>query len=839
MELHNRVLEAIGEIGKTSVSMSAFERQLAVSSEAWLAELAEHTKTATPSDEGVLKSELASVIDVLLKATATPRINGILGNALSLMLEMDRAGNSTAPVMRRLLGAPLAEEARDGNRSFLLINPGTGSTRISIYQGVEEIHKSEIHLPPDEEDSIEYRVGSVVAYLEAMETDLSSLEGIACQGGFLQLIPSGTYKVVPEMLKDLSQRPLRIHASNMGIAMGLKLAETIAGHTEMLLTTTDPFVCDELDVVDRITGFVKIKRNGAGGHYLSHKATWRLVASLMNQDPEQLDAVTAHVGGGTSLAAHRRGKVTMLIDAYSGLPSTSRSGAIDIDRVIKSIKANEFSVKDLEQVITERGGLLSLVGTDDFYAMIGFLKQGATPTQRKKIALIQDFMARNIAGGMLRLTADGADVKVMSITGSLARSQDMMRRIRRNIRGRYPVVVLPGYFEHEALAAGQIKGFYEQETLKDYETERDALLKKRRAEDELIDIDIFKREIRFRKKGAPLTSMDDVIDAAYLTVKENYAPTIAIVGANNEDVILAAKKANEEGKFRIAKFVLLGDFTEINQIAYETDLVIDNDNYTIVDAENPIDQAIDMLDRGQIDILMKGLIHTEDILRGVIKHLKSSGQLKKGQVMSHTAIVDIPTKNKLLAFSDGALNTYPDEKKRVAILENALKVMHNLNIKVPKVAVISAVENVNKSVESSIEAERIAERFTGRDDCIVEGPLSIDVAMDPNSAEEKHYSGRIKGNADILILPDIDAGNVLWKTLTTQSGAALAGVILCGDMPLILTSRGDSARSKLASLSLAVKFYFDLKKTKAIHGEKQIEKLSETPTLLGDALGER
>jgi phosphate butyryltransferase len=120
-------------------------------------------------------------------------------------------------------------------------------------------------------------------------------------------------------------------------------------------------------------------------------------------------------------------------------------------------------------------------------------------------------------------------------------------------------------------------------------------------------------------------------------------------------------------------------------------------------------------------------------------------------------------------------------------------------------------------VDSSIEAERIAARFADRDDCIVEGPLSLDVAMDLGIAQEKHYTGRIRGNADVLILPDIDSGNILWKTLTTQSGAALAGVILCGDMPLILTSRGDSIRSKLASLSLAIKFYFDLKNDEPVN----------------------
>ena len=811
--LRNKVVETIAEIGKISVSMAAYERQLAVTSDAWLTQLNTlMTHDPGKTDPAMMLEELSCVIEVLLKAAPSPRINTIAGRALTLMLEMEHTSGGKTAVMRRLLGTPLANEARGADKRFLLLNPGTVSTRVAVYQGLTEILHFEIHRLPDEEDSTENRVKAVASRLEQAGIELASLEGIACQGGFLHPIPGGTYRVDPEMVRDLTETPLREHASNMGISMGLKLAGMAGPKKELLLTTTDPFVCDEMDLVDRVTGFAKIKRSGAGGHYLSHKAAWRLVASLMNRDPARLNAVTAHVGGGTSLAAHRQGRVSMLIDAYSGLASTSRSGAVDIDRVVRAIKNKYISIRDLEQALNGRGGLMSLAGTNDFNAMIGFLRQGATPVQRKKIGLVQDFFARHIAGGMLKLTADGADVKVMVITGGLAANPDMMRRVRHNIAGRYPVVVMPGYFEHEALAAGLIQGLFAPEMLKDYETERDALRRKRHEEDELIDTPIFKREIRFKKKGAPLATMDDIIDAAYLTVKENYAPTIAIVGANNEEAIQAAKKANEEGQFRIAKFVLLGDFQEISQIAYEYDLIIDNENYTIVDTETPIEDAVALLDQGKVDILMKGLIHTEDLLRGVIRYLKNSGRLVKGQVMSHTAIVDIPTRNKLLAFSDGALNTYPDEQKRVAILENALKVVHNLNIKVPKVAVVSAVENVNQSVNSSIEAERIAARFAERDDCIVEGPLSLDVAMDPAIAQEKHYTGRIQGNADVLILPDIDAGNILWKTLTTQSGAALAGVILCGDMPLILTSRGDSTLSKLASLSLAVKFYFDFKK---------------------------
>jgi hypothetical protein len=116
--------------------------------------------------------------------------------------------------------------------------------------------------------------------------------------------------------------------------------------------------------------------------------------------------------------------------------------------------------------------------------------------------------------------------------------------------------------------------------------------------------------------------------------------------------------------------------------------------------------------------------------------------------------MDIPRRNKLLIISDAAVNTYPDKEKKVQILENALKVAANLRIPKPKVAIISAIESVNKSIESSIEASELAAMFAGREDCIVEGPLSFDVAMDPAIAHEKKYKGQIAGTADILIMPD-------------------------------------------------------------------------------------
>ncbi len=199
---------------------------------------------------------------------------------------------------------------------------------------------------------------------------------------------------------------------------------------------------------------------------------------------------------------------------------------------------------------------------------------------------------------------------------------------------------------------------------------------------------------------------------------------------------------------------------------------------------------------------MKGGVKTELVMRGALKYLKSSGKLRKGSVYSHVGVFQIPTYPKLLMVTDAAVNPEPDQEMKKKILENALRVAGYLNIVKPKVAIISAVETRNPSVESSMLAGELADQYREREDCIVEGPLSLDVAMDPHSAREKKYPGRITANADILLMPDIESGNVVYKTLTVSSGAYLAGVVVGSGIPIILGSRGDSARTKLASISL-------------------------------------
>jgi len=807
--MQKRMIEAISEISKSRVSLKAYERQLENATAAWLEGFTKNVRK--DSDESAINDaliELTSLVEALLSVSGSPYVNMITGKALSYLLELEWQVPRSKKIMRRLLDQQTSELAEKDRKKLLVVNPTPASIKVAYFEGLEKIHESDIHLSPDDVDTVELRSGMIVSWLSELNLDLKAIDGIACRSGFLKPVPSGTYNIVPEMIHDL-ENPRIEHAFNMAVVIAVRLAQMSSRENDMLLITRDPFVSDEVETVERLTGYIKIKRDGTGAHYHDHKAVLKILSSILGQASNDVNAITVHLGNGISIALHRNSRVTALVDAFSGVPSTSRCGPLDLPKLLEGMKNDEINIKELEAITFLRGGLLSLAGTDDLRTLNSFRFKGATDDQQKKIELLFEFFARQISAAALKLTADGRPVEVMALEGGLLRCTELVKRIEKNIAGRYPLVLIPGAMEHEYLAAGLLRGFYEPETLMSYTKERDALSRKRQEEDRLIDTVIFERKIKYRKKDAPIVSIDELIDATCITVKEHFIPTIAIVGADNEEAILAAKRANEEGFYRIAKFILIGDFAAINQIAYDFDLVIDNDNFTIIDTENPIEEANKLLDAGKAHMLMKGKMHTDKLLRGVFHFLKDSGRLKPGELMSHVFVMDIPVRNKLLLITDAAVNTYPDEEKKVKIIENALRIAFKLNIKKPKVAVISAIESVNPSVESSIEAERIAGHFTSRKDCIVEGPLSFDVAMDQNIAIEKNYKGEIRGTADVLMMPDIDAGNVLYKSLTTQSGSTSAGVILCGDMPIILASRGDSARSKLASISLAVKLFFD------------------------------
>jgi butyrate kinase len=769
--------------------------------EAKLVETAETIHYRRAADEEAVIALLSQTV----RATKPPILETAWeeawGHLFSHLVEIILASpNRSRMIIPRLFGGEIPPAAE---REYVLcVNPGSTSTKLALYRGLDLVAAEEVHLPPDYPDSIENRANSIVEWTRARGAGDGGLTGIACRGGFVAPVPTGTYEVCPEMTEDL-ERPRIVHASNMAIPIGLRLKEMFEGSGRPLITTTDPVASDEMETLARMTGVRRLLRDGSGAHYLNHRAVHRLVSSLLGATDRELTTIGAHMGGGISILRHVDGRVTDLVNAFSGVPSANRSGNIPLDVLLGAIDEGEMSLPEIKRYLFKIGGLIDLAGTNDFRALLHFRDAGAVTRQREKIELVVDFLARNIAGAVMQLAAIETPIDVVILTGGLSRSAEFVGRIKRKLYPYFPVVAVPGAIEHEALVAGHFRARLRPAETKDYVRERDALRRTRTEERVLVETEIFTHPQLRKKENAPVTSLDEIVHLARSMVAKGAAPRIAIVGAENEDAVVAAKQANEEGRYPIAKFLLVGDFYEVSKLAWEYDIKVDGDNYRIVDTDSPVERAIALYAAGEADLLMKGGVKTEEVMRGALRYLKESGKLEKGRVYSHVGIFQVPTYPKLLTVTDAAVNPAPDREMKRKILENALRVLRYLNITKPKVAIISAVETRNPHVESSMLAGDLAEEYRGRDDCVVEGPLSLDVAIDPRSASEKGYKGEIRGNADMLLMPDIESGNVVYKTLTVSSGAYLAGVVVGGGIPIILTSRGDSSRSKLASISLA------------------------------------
>ena len=286
------------------------------------------------------------------------------------------------------------------------------------------------------------------------------------------------------------------------------------------------------------------------------------------------------------------------------------------------------------------------------------------------------------------------------------------------------------------------------------------------------------------------------------TEKES-CKTIAVALAEDKDILIALEKARQLG---IAQGVLTGNREKIT--ALMTELNFDSNVYEIIPARNEdesVDKAIELVQSGQAQVLMKGLCATGRFLKGVLD--KSSG-LRTGKVLSHMAVFESPEYHKLLFMSDAAMNIAPDLSEKVAITENAVEASLKLGYEKPKVAVISAIEKVNaRGMPSSADAAIIAKMGDRGQikNAIIDGPLAIDNALSLESCQVKGLVSPVAGDTDICIVPNIETGNVFYKLLTVLGRSRVAGIVLGARVPIVLTSRSDSEDSKFLSIVTALK----------------------------------
>ena len=277
---------------------------------------------------------------------------------------------------------------------------------------------------------------------------------------------------------------------------------------------------------------------------------------------------------------------------------------------------------------------------------------------------------------------------------------------------------------------------------------------------------------------------------------------VAVAVAQDSRVLSAVADARQR---RIAEAVLVGDRDQIDRAAEQAGRSLDGAE--VVHEPDPIKAvaaATRLVSDGSADILMKGYVHTDDFLRGV---LDREHGLRTQAIMSHVFIAEIRGADKLLFITDAAMNIAPDLEQKSAILLNAVYLANLFGLARPRVAVLAAVELVNPKMPATLDAAalaKMADRAQYVPDCVLDGPLALDNAVSPEAAAHKRIGGPVAGQADILVVPSIEAGNILAKSLVYLGRHRIIGLLVGAKAPVVLTSRADSTESKLLSIAAAV-----------------------------------
>lgn len=275
---------------------------------------------------------------------------------------------------------------------------------------------------------------------------------------------------------------------------------------------------------------------------------------------------------------------------------------------------------------------------------------------------------------------------------------------------------------------------------------------------------------------------------------------VAVVAAQDEHTLEAITTAVKDG---LVEAVLIGDEDKIAEILAE--LGENKENYEIIpaaDVDECLAIAVKLVNDGIAGAIMKGKLETGQLMKAV---LKKENNLRKGGLISLIGFYECPNYHKMFAISDVAMNTYPDLEGKRGILENAVDIMHKVGVENPKVAVLCAVEKYNPKMKETVDATALKElnqkgEISG---CIVEGPISLDLAFVKESATIKGYESPVAGDADLAIVPDLVSGNVMAKALTELGGCTTGGLMVGAKVPIILVSRAAAASDKYNAIALA------------------------------------
>ncbi len=296
-----------------------------------------------------------------------------------------------------------------------------------------------------------------------------------------------------------------------------------------------------------------------------------------------------------------------------------------------------------------------------------------------------------------------------------------------------------------------------------------------------------------------IKKLDDLVAIA----QQKSEKIIAVAAAEDDHVLNAI---NEALKYKIAKPIFVGNTEKINKIASEQGIDITGIN--IIEESNPAvaaRKAVELVNAGEAQILMKGLVSTADFLRAVLN--KENG-LRTNNLLSHIGLFELPTYHKILGLTDASQNIAPTFEEKVSILKNAITCLNRFGIENPKVGVLAAVEVVNPKMEATIHAAMLTQMYKRGQikNCIIDGPFALDNIVSKEACIHKSINTEVGGDADLIFCPNIEVGNALYKSFTYLANGTIAAMILGAKAPIVLTSRADSNRSKFMSIALAAAY---------------------------------
>ena len=293
-----------------------------------------------------------------------------------------------------------------------------------------------------------------------------------------------------------------------------------------------------------------------------------------------------------------------------------------------------------------------------------------------------------------------------------------------------------------------------------------------------------------------ITRLQELVELA----KQRPPTRVAVAAAAHKLVLQSVQRAVDQG---LIIPLLVGREEDIRQqaaaIGWELE---DSQIYPTATNKAAANAAVDLVKQGEAQVLMKGYLHTDEMLRAILRQEKG---LRTDRLLSHVFVLEVPTYHKLLLITDAAINIHPDIPQKAAITQNAVDLARKLGVDVPKVAALSSVETINPKIPSTVHAaclHKMAERGQIKG-AIVDGPLAFDNAISAEAARDKGIKSPVSGEVDVVVVPDLDAGNILSKNLEDLASAKMAGIVMGASAPVVLTSRSDPPRARVYSLALA------------------------------------